>query len=129
MPVKWDAQADAKLLVGVFATSNQAVDYHALAEFMGEGVTVNAVRLHIRTLKEKAGIPNTPIKGASKDAKPATKASPVKRKRTTPANTPAAEPKAEDENDIEAKEEDALDADLREAKQAKIKDESDQEEV
>ncbi|OOF95896.1 hypothetical protein ASPCADRAFT_5225 [Aspergillus carbonarius ITEM 5010] len=53
MPMVWNEAADAKLLVGILATTNAKLDMHALASYMGTGCTVSAVQHRIQRLKEK----------------------------------------------------------------------------
>ncbi|KGO46806.1 hypothetical protein PEX1_076800 [Penicillium expansum] len=54
MKITWNEQADAKLLAGILATTPTPIDFRALAEYMGDGVTVSAVRHRVTRLRAKA---------------------------------------------------------------------------
>ncbi|KAJ5229268.1 hypothetical protein N7489_009976 [Penicillium chrysogenum] len=76
--ITWNEKADAKLLAGILAISPNPIDFNALAAYMGDGVTVSAIRHRISRLRAKATELND--EGAS-----STPASPTaKRKRSTP---------------------------------------------
>ncbi|CRL18338.1 unnamed protein product [Penicillium camemberti] len=53
MTITWNEKADAKLLAGILATSSTPIDFNALAEYMGDGVTVSAVRHRVTRLRAK----------------------------------------------------------------------------
>ncbi|KAJ5607842.1 hypothetical protein N7537_004461 [Penicillium hordei] len=53
MTISWNEKTDAKLLAGILATSPTAIDFNALAEYMGDGVTVSAVRHRVTRLRAK----------------------------------------------------------------------------
>ncbi|CAI7613564.1 unnamed protein product [Penicillium pancosmium] len=104
MAITWDAEADAKLLVGIVTTSNTAIDFEKLAEFMGQGkypptafllkktslhCTVSALRHRIQRIKEKAGLTNAKGAVPKSPSTPKTKRStPMKATKSTPKNTP-----------------------------------------
>ncbi|KAJ9295270.1 hypothetical protein DTO271G3_6093 [Paecilomyces variotii] len=68
MPMSWNAEADARLLVAIIAVGNVKMDYDKLSEYMGGDCTAYAIQHRIRKLKEKANgkasgsTPNTPSK-------------------------------------------------------------------
>ncbi|KAF4220977.1 hypothetical protein CNMCM8980_002855 [Aspergillus fumigatiaffinis] len=78
MPMTWDHETDAKLLLGIIATSNVKPDYEALAKYMGPDCTVYAIQHRIRKLKTDAGAVTTA------DVDSSTPATPEKRKRGRP---------------------------------------------
>ncbi|KAJ5386302.1 hypothetical protein N7509_008843 [Penicillium cosmopolitanum] len=105
MAITWDAEADAKLLVGIVTTSNTAIDFEKLAEFMGQGkypptafllkrnlasyCTVSALRHRIQRIKEKAGLTNAKGVAPKSPSTPKTKRStPMKATKSAPKNTP-----------------------------------------
>ncbi|CAI7625610.1 unnamed protein product [Penicillium viridicatum] len=53
MTITWNGKADAKLLAGILATNPNPIDFNALAEYMGDGVTVSALRHRITRLRAK----------------------------------------------------------------------------
>ncbi|OQE25770.1 hypothetical protein PENFLA_c008G09674 [Penicillium flavigenum] len=76
--ITWNEKADAKLLAGILAISPNPIDFNALAAYMGDGVTVSALRHRVSRLRARAAELND--EGAS-----STPASPAaKRKRSTP---------------------------------------------
>ncbi|GIJ84726.1 hypothetical protein Asppvi_003577 [Aspergillus pseudoviridinutans] len=77
MPMTWGHEADAKLLLGIIATSNVKPDYEALAKYMGPDCTVYAIQHRIRKLKDAGA-------AASADGDSSTPATPEKRKRGRP---------------------------------------------
>ncbi|KAJ9273026.1 hypothetical protein DTO212C5_947 [Paecilomyces variotii] len=68
MPMSWNAEADARLLVAIIAVGNVKMDYDKLSEYMGGDCTAYAIQHRIRKLKDKANgkasgsTPNTPSK-------------------------------------------------------------------
>ncbi|KAL2004824.1 hypothetical protein VTN00DRAFT_3097 [Thermoascus crustaceus] len=54
MPMTWNHQVDAKLLVAVIKVGKPKLDFDALAKFMGEGCTAYAIQHRIRKLQAKA---------------------------------------------------------------------------
>ncbi|KAJ5727607.1 hypothetical protein N7493_005427 [Penicillium malachiteum] len=56
MPIHWDSQADAKLIAAFSQTG--IPDYDAIAKYMGDGVTVSAVKHRLARIREKAGLPS-----------------------------------------------------------------------
>ncbi|KAJ5721838.1 uncharacterized protein N7483_009772 [Penicillium malachiteum] len=56
MPIHWDNKADAKLIAAFSQTG--IPDYEAIAKYMGEGVTVSAVKHRLARIREKAGLPS-----------------------------------------------------------------------
>ncbi|GFF35292.1 hypothetical protein IFM51744_02738 [Aspergillus udagawae] len=95
MPITWDHEADAKLLLRIFTTSNINLDYEDLAKHMGPDCTIIAIRSRIQRLRvdPRVGIavngdssaPATPEKRkrgrGKKDAADKDKASPKKIKK------------------------------------------------
>ncbi|KAL4773823.1 hypothetical protein BDW60DRAFT_184667 [Aspergillus nidulans var. acristatus] len=57
MPMTWNAEAEARLLLGILAQVRGALDYKALAAHMGPECSVMALRQHIFRLRRDAGIP------------------------------------------------------------------------
>ncbi|KAJ9485558.1 hypothetical protein VN97_g7805 [Penicillium thymicola] len=53
MTITWNEKADAKLLAGIIATNPTPIDFNALAEYMGDGVTVSALRHRVTRLRAK----------------------------------------------------------------------------
>ncbi|KAJ5427243.1 hypothetical protein N7465_002313 [Penicillium sp. CMV-2018d] len=53
MTITWNEKADAKLLAGILATNPNPIDFNALAEYMGDGVTVSALRHRVTRLRAK----------------------------------------------------------------------------
>ncbi|KAJ5502534.1 hypothetical protein N7463_005408 [Penicillium fimorum] len=72
MKISWNEKADAKLLAGILATSPTPIDFNALAEYMGDGVTACAVRHRITRLRAKAAEMNDG-RGTSAPASPVAK--------------------------------------------------------
>ncbi|OJJ00450.1 hypothetical protein ASPVEDRAFT_39932 [Aspergillus versicolor CBS 583.65] len=56
MAIHWNAEAEARLLMGILAQM-QRLDYKALAAFMGSGCSVPALKNHICKLRREAGVP------------------------------------------------------------------------
>ncbi|KAJ5194260.1 hypothetical protein N7491_001596, partial [Penicillium cf. griseofulvum] len=79
MKITWNEKADAKLLAGILATSPTPIDFNALAEYMGDGVTACAVRHRVTRLRAKASETNDG-NGTSTPVSPVAK----KRQRSTP---------------------------------------------
>ncbi|KAJ5963912.1 uncharacterized protein N7479_003788 [Penicillium vulpinum] len=78
MGITWNDKADAKLLAGVLALSRSPIDFEALARYMGEGVTVSAVRHRVTRLRAKAA------EMAGDSGSIPAPASPVKKRQRTP---------------------------------------------
>ncbi|KAL4754031.1 hypothetical protein BDW72DRAFT_167231, partial [Aspergillus terricola var. indicus] len=57
MPMTWNAEAEARLLLGILAQVKGVLDYRALAAHMGPECSVVALRQHISRLRRDAGIP------------------------------------------------------------------------
>ncbi|KAL4820887.1 hypothetical protein BDW67DRAFT_151477 [Aspergillus spinulosporus] len=57
MPMTWNAEADARLLLGILAQVKGYLDYKALAAHMGPECSVEALRQHILKLRRDTGIP------------------------------------------------------------------------
>ncbi|KAJ5104147.1 hypothetical protein N7532_004676 [Penicillium argentinense] len=74
MPITWDTQADAKLLAGIVATSSPAINYQAVADYIGDGCTISALKHRIQRIKERAGITGNPRSASGSGA---SKTSPV----------------------------------------------------
>ncbi|KAJ5305944.1 hypothetical protein N7508_004959 [Penicillium antarcticum] len=90
MPITWDDRADAKLLAGVLLQNSSGLDFAALAEYMGDGCTISALRHRIVRIKKKvADDENLMNAGQSNPGTPSTPA--AKRKRA-PNATPRATP-------------------------------------
>ncbi|KAI9931484.1 hypothetical protein ASPWEDRAFT_25641 [Aspergillus wentii DTO 134E9] len=56
MPITWNDQNDAKLLVSILSTTTMKPDYKAIAKCMGPECTVSAVQHRIQRLKERVQI-------------------------------------------------------------------------
>ncbi|PYI03798.1 hypothetical protein BO78DRAFT_421240 [Aspergillus sclerotiicarbonarius CBS 121057] len=114
MPMNWNDTADAKLLVGILATTNVKLDMNALASYMGSGCTVSAVQHRIQRLKEKVvastavttgSAPGTPGDGAATMTAPANASGPAsvdptpeKRKRGRPKKSTTTDTAEDNEN-------------------------------
>ncbi|PLB45246.1 hypothetical protein P170DRAFT_479765 [Aspergillus steynii IBT 23096] len=89
MPMNWNDQADARLLVAILQTMTGKLDTAAIAKHMGTECTVSAIQHRIQRIKEKAanaGENDSPAaEQTSAAASPAP--SPEKRKRGRPAGT------------------------------------------
>ncbi|KAJ5115296.1 hypothetical protein NUU61_001055 [Penicillium alfredii] len=74
----WDRTADAKLLAAIIETNPNPIDFNAVAAYMGDGRTPNALRHRVIRIKESA-------KGGDMDSTPKgpPAATPAKRKRGT----------------------------------------------
>ncbi|KAL6235761.1 hypothetical protein BDW75DRAFT_239856 [Aspergillus navahoensis] len=58
MPMTWNAEAEARLLLGILAqVKGVRLDYKALAAHMGPACSVAALHQHIFKLRRDAGIP------------------------------------------------------------------------
>ncbi|KAL4960316.1 uncharacterized protein BDV14DRAFT_204846 [Aspergillus stella-maris] len=64
MPMVWNDQADAKLLVAILATNDAKLNWAAIAEYMGAGCTISAVQHRIQRLKEKVKAENPTLAGS-----------------------------------------------------------------
>ncbi|KAL3434456.1 hypothetical protein BDV09DRAFT_169839 [Aspergillus tetrazonus] len=64
MPMTWNAEAEARLLLGILAQVRGVLDYKALATHMGPECSVIALRQHICKLRRDAGIPASSPKKA-----------------------------------------------------------------
>ncbi|KAL4884403.1 hypothetical protein BJY04DRAFT_215372 [Aspergillus karnatakaensis] len=60
MPISWDDQKDAKLLMGIITISGAKCDWKAVSAYMGPEVTPIAVQRRFQRLKEKAASDPTP---------------------------------------------------------------------
>ncbi|KAL2853023.1 hypothetical protein BJX68DRAFT_265262 [Aspergillus pseudodeflectus] len=54
MPMVWNDQADAKLLLAIITMTTTKLNHAAIAEFMGPECTASAVQHRIQRVKEKA---------------------------------------------------------------------------
>ncbi|KAL4782494.1 hypothetical protein BJX76DRAFT_358860 [Aspergillus varians] len=54
MPMNWNDQADAKLLVAIITQVGPKLNWAGIAEYMGPDCTVSAVQHRIQRIKEKA---------------------------------------------------------------------------
>ncbi|KAJ0421965.1 hypothetical protein BJY00DRAFT_281507 [Aspergillus carlsbadensis] len=54
MPMVWNDQADAKLLLAIINMTTTKLNHAAIAEFMGPDCTASAVQHRIQRIKEKA---------------------------------------------------------------------------
>ncbi|EEP79283.1 predicted protein [Uncinocarpus reesii 1704] len=94
MPITWNAQADARLLVAIMRTAPK-IDLKAVAEYMGDDVTEYALQHRFRKLKKLADgdggeagsapttpskSPKTPVKSRSAVSKSTPSTSARKRK-------------------------------------------------
>ncbi|KAF7172650.1 hypothetical protein CNMCM5623_004800 [Aspergillus felis] len=75
MPMTWDREADAKLLLRIFTTSNIKLDYEDLAKHMGADCTTIAIKSRIQRLRIYPG------DGGAVNGDSSAPASPEKRKR------------------------------------------------
>ncbi|EKV09831.1 hypothetical protein PDIG_28810 [Penicillium digitatum PHI26] len=123
MKVTWNEKADAKLLAGILATSPTPIDFHALAEYMGDGkFTACAVRHRVTRLRAKAE--GNDGSGTSASASPVAK----KRQRSTPKKSTKATSAQSEDIDAESgeglvlKDEETDDEDVK-GKKPKIKQE------
>ncbi|PKX89753.1 uncharacterized protein P174DRAFT_378450 [Aspergillus novofumigatus IBT 16806] len=78
MPMTWDHEADAKLLLRIFTTSNIKLDYEDLAKHMGPDCTTVAIQRRIQRLRMD------PRAGSATNGDSSTPATPEKRKRGRP---------------------------------------------
>ncbi|KAL5050041.1 hypothetical protein BDW71DRAFT_141743 [Aspergillus fruticulosus] len=86
MPMTWNAEAEARLLLGILAQVKGArLDYKALAAHMGPECSVAALHQHIFKLRRDAGIPASSPERARVHSSGNT---PVKSKRPASAGTP-----------------------------------------
>ncbi|KAL2852502.1 hypothetical protein BJY01DRAFT_244500 [Aspergillus pseudoustus] len=53
MPMIWNDQTDAKLLVAIITTTDAKLNHAAIAEFMGPDCSTSAVQHRIQRLREK----------------------------------------------------------------------------
>ncbi|KAL2795351.1 hypothetical protein BJX66DRAFT_336916 [Aspergillus keveii] len=63
MPMVWNDQADAKLLLAIINMTTTKLNHPAIAEYMGPDCTASAVQHRIQRIKEKAK--NNPVLGNS----------------------------------------------------------------
>ncbi|KAJ5644625.1 hypothetical protein N7507_010636 [Penicillium longicatenatum] len=56
MPIQWDREADAKLITALATTG--IPDFEAVAQAMGEGVTVSAIKHRLVRIRDAARIPS-----------------------------------------------------------------------
>ncbi|KAJ5790876.1 uncharacterized protein N7518_007887 [Penicillium psychrosexuale] len=103
MKVTWNDKADAKLLAGILATNPTPIDFNALAEYMGDGVTACAIRHRVARLRAKAAEMNDGS-GTSSPASPVTR----KRQRRTPKKSAKAAPAKHKDADNESGGEDPV---------------------
>ncbi|GIK02112.1 hypothetical protein Aspvir_006155 [Aspergillus viridinutans] len=75
MPMTWDHEADAKLLLRIFTTSNIKLDYEDLAKHMGPDCTTIAIQRRIQRLRMD------PRAGGAVNGDSSAPATPEKRKR------------------------------------------------
>ncbi|KAL4929233.1 uncharacterized protein BDV17DRAFT_290885 [Aspergillus undulatus] len=71
MPMIWNDQADAKLLVAIISTNDAKLNWSAIAEYMGPECSVSAVQHRIQRLKDNVKTKNpdlvaSPEKGKGK---------------------------------------------------------------
>ncbi|KAL4915795.1 hypothetical protein BDW62DRAFT_187964 [Aspergillus aurantiobrunneus] len=107
MPMVWNDQADAKLLVAIITKTDGRLNWASIAEYMGPECSASAVQHRVQRLKDKVKA-NNPIpannggENGSEGTGPITP-TPEKRKRGRPTRiVPAAN---ENENPADAEEE------------------------
>ncbi|KAJ5591094.1 hypothetical protein N7450_005066 [Penicillium hetheringtonii] len=87
MPITWDSQADAKLLIGIVESST--INYQSVADFMGDGCTVSAVKHRVQRLRERASHAGSGKTSTNPPKSPST----PKTKRSTSIKVSKAKPK------------------------------------
>ncbi|KAL4970079.1 uncharacterized protein BDV14DRAFT_195614 [Aspergillus stella-maris] len=96
MPMTWNSEAEAKLLIGIIAqTKGTRLDYKELATYMGPDCSVSALHQHIFKLRRDAGIPpSSPEKSNGVQRSPASKSktSPSMPKKPKRAASPGSPP-------------------------------------
>ncbi|OQE89334.1 hypothetical protein PENNAL_c0014G06786 [Penicillium nalgiovense] len=117
--ITWNEKADAKLLVGILAINPNPIDFNALAAYMGDGVTVSALRHRVSRLRARAAELND-------ESTTSTPASPAaKRKRSTPKKSAKGAAAKSKEADTESGGEGPVpkdeDTDAEDAKDKKLK--------
>ncbi|KAH1430973.1 hypothetical protein KXW29_005389 [Aspergillus fumigatus] len=75
MPMTWDHEADAKLLLRILTTSNIKLDYEDLAKHMGPDCTIFAIQRRLQRLR------TDPRAGSATNGDSSTPPTPEKRKR------------------------------------------------
>ncbi|KAF7530303.1 hypothetical protein PCG10_003674 [Penicillium crustosum] len=113
MTITWNEKADAKLLAGILATSSTPIDFNALAEYMGDGVTVSALRHRVARLRAKGEEDDN----ASPSLSPVVK----KRQRRTPKKSAQTTATAESGGEGGATKDEENQAEDAKAKKPKIK--------
>ncbi|KAK2766228.1 hypothetical protein FQN54_007744 [Arachnomyces sp. PD_36] len=123
MPMNWNDQADAKLLIGIIKTAKPKIDYDALAAYMGEGCTAYGIQHRIRKIQAKANesgdsAPSTPSKAAG--------GTPKGKKAPTPRKTPAKKtPKRKGAKEETASDEEECASPTKKVKSEVVKEEDD----
>ncbi|KAL4885105.1 hypothetical protein BJY04DRAFT_214984 [Aspergillus karnatakaensis] len=93
MPITWNAESEAKLLLGILdQVRGTSFDYHALAAFMGPDVSAAAVKQRICKIRRER-LP-TSSSGNAGDAQAPAYGSPKKRKQAGGPETPTKKGKA-----------------------------------
>ncbi|KAL1848080.1 hypothetical protein Plec18167_008777 [Paecilomyces lecythidis] len=107
MPMTWNAEADARLLIAIIAVGNPKMDYDKLSDYMGGDCTAYAIQHRIRKLKDKANgkapgsTPNTPSKRKKRsDAKSNGHADDGAIDQVTPKKVKTEPVEDDDDNDI-----------------------------
>ncbi|KAL3470837.1 hypothetical protein BJX99DRAFT_263859 [Aspergillus californicus] len=90
MPISWNAEAEAKLLLGVLDQLPGAkLDYKALAQFMGPDCSVPAVKQHVQKLRRTSGTSGSASQeNAAGKVQPSPASTPKKTKRAQSPATP-----------------------------------------
>ncbi|OQD76128.1 hypothetical protein PENDEC_c005G01705 [Penicillium decumbens] len=73
MAIKWNNAADQKLIVALAATLTSQKSWEQVAELMGDGCSVSALKQHIASLRKKLNI-DSKLGKASGSASKVTKA-------------------------------------------------------
>ncbi|KAL3476806.1 hypothetical protein BJX99DRAFT_258140 [Aspergillus californicus] len=63
MPMIWNDQADAKLLMAIIAKSDAKLNWTAIAEYMGPDCTISALQHRVQRLKDRAKTGTATTKG------------------------------------------------------------------
>ncbi|CEJ56671.1 hypothetical protein PMG11_02872 [Penicillium brasilianum] len=72
MPMTWNPESDARLLIAIISTTPN-INWEAAALFMGKDCSISALKHRVARLKDKAGLPVTPrAKGSKTSTKRAT---------------------------------------------------------
>ncbi|OJJ86770.1 uncharacterized protein ASPGLDRAFT_1267919 [Aspergillus glaucus CBS 516.65] len=87
MPMTWNDQSDAKLLVAILHTTSAKLDYAAIAEYMGPECTKVAVQIRITRLKKQVHDASNPTAAVAASDEGSAPATPEKRKKGAKAGS------------------------------------------